>query len=603
MKIPRNWIGLGILLSGIIFSLYLLSLVPDEVYFNGDGGLKALLAQQLSTGNFRFDLIPPSESWIKQLWSQDFYPYQEPFVYNINNKYYITFPYVFSLITAPFYALFGYGGFYIIPLAATWLIWVLFYFACQQLKFNYFHTNLALVILIFSSYLTPYSAMYWEHSLAVALCFAGLFIIFFLNKNHNLSVQLISLGGCLVGLSAWVRSEFLSMVATLVFLWSFIYILKVYYSKIISKHIDINPLFFTSNKSLVFIISMLTTVGLFFVSNKVIYDRFLGIHAMQIVEDFSWIRRLKEAWESFTEINWYFFAYFPVAVFSLLYLFHYLARKISGQINHKWLIFAFLLIITWVGLYYLMTGTEVGLKVFVKQWWLLLLVSSLWLFFMRDIDLELTPKMSLIYLICLLFTIGVALLVDSGADEIAVGGKQWGQRYLLILLPLVSLLVIQQLSYIRKIDTSIPAQFSLIFLVFLMVLGIHKNSYEGTVFFEKSHQKVYPAIQILKENTTNFVVVSHQFVAQQLEPSVQGKKHFFQIDNAEKLVEFSSVLAEHNISNYLYICYPYRKCEVPETIIKKPNYTWNNQPVNLSTYSLNNESKYSIYEVSILRAN
>jgi hypothetical protein len=217
MKIGDGRVSWGIILVGVLFSLFLLWQIPDGVYFSGDGGLKALLAQQLSAGIFRFDLVLPSENWVQNLWSQGLYPYEEPFVYHLDNRYFITFPFPFSLITAPFYAFFGDRGFYLVPLVATWAIWVTFYWTCQRLKFNLFSTSLALVILIFASNLTLYSAMYWEHTLAVALAFAGIAILLSPTETSSLSIKDAILSGCLVGFSAWVRSEFLAMVGTLLF--------------------------------------------------------------------------------------------------------------------------------------------------------------------------------------------------------------------------------------------------------------------------------------------------------------------------------------------------------------------------------------------------
>ena len=63
MEISNKRGSWGIILAGVLFSLYLLCQVPDGVYFSGDGGLKALLAQQLGAGIFRFsDLAPDIEN-------------------------------------------------------------------------------------------------------------------------------------------------------------------------------------------------------------------------------------------------------------------------------------------------------------------------------------------------------------------------------------------------------------------------------------------------------------------------------------------------------------------------------------------------------------
>lgn len=81
MKLKNILFPLIIILIGILFSVYLQSKVSEGVYFSGDAGLKALLSQQLATGDLRFDLIPPPETWIRTLWQNGLYPYEEPFVY------------------------------------------------------------------------------------------------------------------------------------------------------------------------------------------------------------------------------------------------------------------------------------------------------------------------------------------------------------------------------------------------------------------------------------------------------------------------------------------------------------------------------------------
>src|SRR5512147_2884226 len=130
MRFKLAHLPLLIILAGIGFTVYLQFQIPDGVYFSGDAGLKALLAQQLSKGQFRFDLLPPSESWVQQLWSQGLYPYEDPFFYEIDHRYYITFPFSFPLITAPFYHFFGYRGLYIIPWLSILGIWGIFYRVC-----------------------------------------------------------------------------------------------------------------------------------------------------------------------------------------------------------------------------------------------------------------------------------------------------------------------------------------------------------------------------------------------------------------------------------------------------------------------------------------
>lgn len=82
MKLKYFSVPLVIILVGIVFTLYLQGKVLDGVYFSGDGGLKALLAKQLASGVLRFDLVVPEQNWIRDLWNDGLYPYNEPYVYN-----------------------------------------------------------------------------------------------------------------------------------------------------------------------------------------------------------------------------------------------------------------------------------------------------------------------------------------------------------------------------------------------------------------------------------------------------------------------------------------------------------------------------------------
>src|SRR5919199_4191616 len=112
-----------IILIGVLFSLYLQLQIPDEVFFSGDAGPKMLLTKQFASGRFQVDLDLPVEPWVRNLWQSGLYPFEPPFVYQINNRYYIQYPFTFPLISSPFYAFFGWRGVYIIPLISIWIIW------------------------------------------------------------------------------------------------------------------------------------------------------------------------------------------------------------------------------------------------------------------------------------------------------------------------------------------------------------------------------------------------------------------------------------------------------------------------------------------------
>ncbi|MDJ0845607.1 LA_3751/LA_3752 family putative glycosyltransferase [Crocosphaera sp.] len=600
-----SWFIIG---AGVVFSLFLLGQVPDGVYFSGDGGLKALLAQQLGEGSLRIDLIPPDADWVRQLWKDGLYPYEEPFVYYLNDRYYITFPYPFSLITAPFYSLLGERGLYIVPLVSTWLIWISFHVYCRYLKLDQFQQCLSVFLLVFASNLTLYSGMYWEHTLAVLFCLIGMIIL--LIPRESVTIKEAIFGGFFVGLSAWIRSEFLAMVATLTFLVGVMVVLKLISKLQAKKDVDLaqkiklDHLLYLGDKGGGFILSMYATVGLFFISNKLIYGHFLGIHALQIVEEFSLIRRLTEAWESFLEVVVTFFEYFPVACFSLLYLLLFLVLK-SFQEKIPRIIFIALIIFSLItSVYWVNTHGLAEIKLFIKTYGILVILSAIWLFISRKEEMNISQRMALVYIIGLLFTAGVALLVDSGSDEIAVGGKQWGQRYLLILLPFFSIMIVQQLKGFLNNSKSIIRYYTIFLFSIFLIIGVYKNMYLGTIFFQKTHGGVTPAIEFLADNSRQVVVVSHQYAAQILESPLRKDKLFLRVDQPNNLIKLGQTLIKNNQSDFIYVCYPYRKCEIPksssETFTLEDN---SNLMFQVLFNPMGEKGKYTMYEAKVVTIN
>lgn len=298
---------LAIICIGIFFSLYLQTLVPNDVFYSGDGGLKALLAKQFSAGGFHFDLRLPANNWIQNLWNAGLYPFRPPFVYHVESRYFITFPFTFPLLTAPFHTLFGFRGLYIIPLLSTWALWLSFYAACQRLKLGRTMTAIALVILIFAAPLSLYSGMYWEHTLAVALAFQGMALVL-VPPVKGLSTRDAIMSGSLIGLSVWFRPEFLCLVGILLAGVCVTQLKPLQEFKIVPE------------KAATLSASMLLVVALFFGINLLIYQHPLGIHSVQIVEAFSLKERSLTALSNLKQLLFSLSYYFPIAFFPLIYV-------------------------------------------------------------------------------------------------------------------------------------------------------------------------------------------------------------------------------------------------------------------------------------------
>ncbi|MEA5549638.1 hypothetical protein VB713_01355 [Anabaena cylindrica UHCC 0172] len=512
-----------IILSGVTFSLYLLSQIPDEIYYSGDGGLKALLAKQLSSGKLHFNLDLPAPEWVHNLWNNGLYPFEPPFSYKISNLYYITFPFTFPLVTAPFYTFFGFRGFYIIPLISTWLIWVSFYQLCQFCKLNQLITAIGLLTLIFASPLTMYSAMYWEHTLAVCLAFNGLLILLTKGAKDFSTKNAIS-SGILIGLSVWFRPEFLALVAIVISLVIASYIIKLDLITVIKS------------KQIIFLASLILTVLCFFALNKLIYNHPLGAHAFQVVENFSLQARLLKSVKFFNVLNNKLLQYFPVIYFAIAVLVISLLRK-----NNNF-------------------------TIEVKQ---VLLISILFL--------------------CL-----VPILIPSH------GGKQWGPRFLLILIPLLNFIAISCLDRTWKIKKFGMNYISSSIFITLFIIGFHLNTIQGTInCYQQGKVENLAVLDFLRKDSNKIVAVDNQYVGQSFEATFK-QKTFFLTKKPDDVSKLGLALHEQNYEKFIYICPVYDKCFSSPRIPDKLELSANQKNLTIQFKKIIQNKRYRIEEATII---
>jgi hypothetical protein len=208
-----------VLAAGLVFAGYMLTLTRPGAFFSGDAGAKVLLVQQFARGDLSADLRLPAAPWVRELWDQGFYPFRPPFVYRVDGKYFSTYPVLFPLLTAPAYALLGWRGLYLWPVIGLLAIWLALLYLGRKLQLGPAWTALALFALVFASPLTLYGAMFWEHTMGVALAFWGLALLFAPGLRSPLRNGLLA--GLLLGLSVSVRSEMVWLAAVTVSLLPF----------------------------------------------------------------------------------------------------------------------------------------------------------------------------------------------------------------------------------------------------------------------------------------------------------------------------------------------------------------------------------------------
>lgn len=525
-----------IIIGGILFTLSLQTYTQGGVFFSGDGGLKALLAQQFAQGDWHFDLRLPAPDWVIELWKQGLYPFTPPYVYKQFHHYFITFPFPFPALTALFYRVLGYRGLYVIPLLALWLIWIRFFQIGQYLRWRADVLAVMLSILIFASPLTLYGAMYWEHTLSVSLAFWGITIVLWPKGNAITHVQALLSGG-LIGLAVWFRSEFICLAAI---------VGGIAFWQCISLKIKLFRLPILHNKGPIFMGGLMFSMLTFFGLNQIIYGHFLGIHALQVVEESSVSQQLSQAVANYRQLLIALVQYFPFTLWALVIT---VTVRFSGRRN-------------------------------LRQ-----------------------PVMTT-WLIVLLFALAVPLIIPPGA-----GGKQWGARFYLILIPLITLIGGVYLNQMLSQRRSWQHYLVVSGLTIVCLAGAYLNVYNGTVVsyrdrntnstsLRHNYQPIAPAISAINRHSSPYIAMSHQFVAQQLWPAMPDKT-FFLTESTSDVRQLAEGLYQQGKAEFLYICYPHRPCPTPEEPAENLEVISKNTPLQLKFSSIGTVGKYPLYDVTI----
>ncbi|MBE9067502.1 hypothetical protein IQ260_12620 [Leptolyngbya cf. ectocarpi LEGE 11479] len=291
---------------------------------------------------------------------------------------------------------------------------------------------------------------------------------------------------------------------------------------------------------------MLTFFGL----NQIIYGHFLGIHALQVVEESSVSQQLSQAVANYRQLLIALIQYFPFTLWALV------------------------------------------IAVMVR--------------FSRRRNLRqptMAPTMTT-WLTILLFALAVPLIIPPGA-----GGKQWGARFYLILIPLMALIggiyLNQMLSQRRRWQHYLVL--SGLTLVFLA--GAYLNVYNGAVVsyrdrdtnstsLRHNYQPIATAIAAISEHSSPYIAMSHQFVAQQLWAAMPDKT-FFLTESTSDVRQLAEGLYQQGKAQFLYICYPHRPCLTPEESSENLVVISKNTPLQLNFSSIGTVGKYPLYDVMI----
>ena len=533
-----SWILPGlVLILGIGLSLGLQVHSRDGVFFSSDAGLKALLAQQFSAGKWQVSLEIPQPTWVLTLWRQGLYPFAPPYAYEQQGNYFITFPFTFPAITAPFYALMGYHGLYVVPLVSLWIIWLRLWQVCRVWQIRSTITALSLGLVILASPLTLYGAMYWEHTLAVAFAFWGLSGLLFHvlpnGVNTRISINEALVNGACVGLSVWLRPELLCLVFILgaIMVASRMPQLPTRLNVVIPRGLTLSLVIaFTGAMTL-------TVLGLLGI-NAVTYGHPLGMYAWH--ESSSIGQRIAQIWGNYSHMMVSLLRYFPAGVLAL-------------------------------GLPWVMQGRTRAASI------LLLTIGGLFAIAVPLItpsatdDVQWGPRL---YLILVPIT---GLMVAAGLQHLwRFGQKRWRALTAFVLVLVLGI-------HANLVNGG---------------MNIYSDSQTNSISLPSRYEPVAPAIMALAHYNEPWVAMSQQQVAHQLWPSVQFKT-FFRTETDEAMEQLAAALINQDESSFLYICYPNAPCSIPNdgiltTVLPSGN-TADDIAMSISFKSLGTFGKYPFY--------
>lgn len=457
----------AVLLLGALFVLALQTTIPDEVFFSGDGGLKALMTRQLAAGEWHADLRLSAEPWLAGLWQQGLYPFAPPFAYTIDGRHYIQYPLPYLALSAPFYAALGWRGLYVPSLLGVVLAWAGFLVGCRRRGLSPAASAAGLAVLVFATPLSAYGAMLWEHALAVGLSVCGLAAAL-PDARRGGSPRSEALGAALLGLAVWMRPESVCVLAGAV--------------------LALPLLGVPRRRWLAFgAVAGLVVAG-FLALNLALYGSLAGMHGVQSVEP--------------TEVH---LAHQPPLAI--------LARALPVFLCSCPLAF-------WV----------LGLALAGLRW------------------RALRPRRAdaALWLVLGVYLVGAPLLLPNA------GGKQFGARYFLHLLPLVCWLAAAQLDALRRVGRPL-ATVALAAGLLLFARGVWLDGVGAwrTLSYDYGH-RVLPALERVRRADVALVAVQHQWMAQDLEAAIPGVP-FARVRNEAELELAVRALAARGERRFLWL--------------------------------------------------
>lgn len=461
--------------AAFAYSLCLVAQARPGVFYSGDGGLKFLMTLGYASGQASPELRLAAPAWVRDLWAGGLFPFEWPFVHAMDGKTFVQYPPWFPLASVPGYLALGQRGLYAVPLIGLWSTWAGTIVACRGLGVGPRWTAAAVLALAFSTPLSLYGAMFWEHTAGVALALGG-FVLVFAGRGSPGAARGV-LAGASLALAAWFRPELAVLAAAaVVAAWTAVH----------SRLGRAARLAATA--------AVLAVLGAWAAINVALYGRPAGLHGLNVLAGFSVGGHLAGAAALLSPLLQLLLLHFPLVVPVVLVSALMASRRPPGLDPRVpiWL---------WSGAAF-----------------------------------------------CLLVP-----LVLPGPQLSGYGGKQWGPRYLLAVMPV--LLAAGAASFQAAWRTFGRRGRAAVGILAGAAFGygLHANAYAGSLELRADYAgRVLPALETVRASPADVVAVSNQYVSQELASTMQ-RKSFVLARNGAELDAVGAAALEAGVPGFLFV--------------------------------------------------
>jgi hypothetical protein len=159
-------------------------------------------------------------------------------------------------------------------------------------------------------------------------------------------------------------------------------------------------------------------------------------------------------------------------------------------------------------------------------------------------------RAGLLTLLAVLFCLGVPLLLRSA------GGRQWGSRFLLVVMPLLCLVLalVLRAAWRSRWRWIVVGVFATVGVVSARV-----NTVEAARSLRRNYQARLVPFRFVQASGARLVAVAHGFVSQQLAGTFAGRSYVL-TPRGKNLRALARAMAERGESRFLFLCYPEYGC-------------------------------------------